>query len=198
LRRQEKVSSLFPATYFAGISITLISWIEGGVFLLSERAYPLNRFTRPLAGDPSLCRHQNIYSTKPGMEKSSFILSVSTANCINRSITRQRAPAVITLPDLEFTEGKNRIILPANKGCMEFVKWGDQFSKVVLTDVAGYTTCLVPMPADLSTFACEDNIPDTCFGLPDSGETALCFCRTAPVYKGTYSVIFRKAILYAL
>lgn len=132
------------------------------------------------------------------MEKSSFVLSVSSAGCTGSKIVHKRAPAVITLPDLELSEGKNRIILPANKGRMEFVKRGDQFSEVVLSDMAGYATRLVPMAAAPFVFSCEAIIPDACFGLPDSGEMVLCFCRTAATCYGTYTVVIRKAVLYAL
>lgn len=132
------------------------------------------------------------------MEKSTFVLSVSTSRCTDRRITEKRAPAVITLPDLVLIEGKNRIVLPVNKGYMEFVKQGDQFSEMVLTDMVGYATCLSPMATEFAVFSSEAIVPDACFGLPDSGEMALCFCKTAATCYGTYTVIIRKAVLYAL
>jgi|GEM_PF-1350839 len=132
------------------------------------------------------------------MERSSFVLSVSTAGCTDKRTTRQRAPAVITLPDLVLTDGKNRIILPANKGYMDLVKRGDQFSEVVLTDVTGYATPLAALTTGFPGLSSEAIVPDACFGLPDSGEMALCFCKTAATCYGTYTVIIRKAVLYAL
>lgn len=132
------------------------------------------------------------------MEKSSFVLSVSSVGCISDKIVHKRPPAIITLPDLVLTEGKNRVALPLNKGCMEFVMRGDQFTEVMLMDVAGYVTHLVAMATDFSGISSEAIIPDACFGLPDSGELVLCFCRTAGVYHGSYTITFRKAILYAL
>lgn len=132
------------------------------------------------------------------MEKSSFVLSVSSASCTGANIISKRTPAVITIPDLVLTEGKNLITIPGNKGCLELVKRGDQFLELVLINVAGYATRLTHLAAGTHKVPCEWPVPDACYGLPDDDEAGLYCCRSADASKDAYTITIKKAMLYAL
>ncbi|WP_315814959.1 hypothetical protein [Paraflavitalea speifideaquila] len=62
----------------------------------------------------------------------------------------------------------------------------------------GHATRLSAKPAGtngLPPSSCKFPIPDACFGIPDSQEVAMCFCRPTDISNGAYTVTIKRAIL---
>lgn len=132
------------------------------------------------------------------MEKSTFLLSLSLATCAGRAIAQHRAAALIEVPALKLTEGKNVVPVPEVKGAIEFNKSGDRFTDVVVIDEHGHATRLANSPRQstgLPGMPCQFPIPDACFSMPNSQEVAMCFCKPTDLPNGEYAVTIKKAIL---
>jgi hypothetical protein len=132
------------------------------------------------------------------MEKLSFILSLSLAACAGEAVAQNRTQSVIEINALKLTDGKNTVQVPNDKATIEFVKRGDRFTDVVLIDVHGHATRLAAKPASTNGMppsSCKFPIPDACFGIPDSQEVAMCFCKPTNLSAGEYTMTIKRAIL---
>ncbi|NII29394.1 hypothetical protein HB364_30215 [Pseudoflavitalea sp. X16] len=133
------------------------------------------------------------------MQKVTFILTLLLIAGISNA--GAQTPDVTTISSLKLTEGKNTVRLPDGSGSFEFVKRGDTFSDVVFIRrgttnnlkqiglAAKNTNGKLPTP-------CQYPIPDACFGIPNSSEVAMCFCKPTNLSGGEYTVTFVKAVLY--
>lgn len=132
------------------------------------------------------------------MQKVTFILTLLLITGISNA--GAQTSDVTTISSLKLTEGKNIVRIPDGSGSFEFVKRGDTFSEVVFRSskvannlkqiaLAKNTNGKLPTP-------CQYPIPDACFGIPNSSEVAMCFCKPTNLSGGEYTVTFVKAVLY--
>lgn len=132
------------------------------------------------------------------MKKVMFIACLFLVTYSGKLFAQDRAQAVTEISSLKLTDGKNTVPVPNDKGSLQFVKRGDGFSDVVYVDGAGKTTRLVAKPASTNgaiPSPCKFPIPDACFGLPNSQEIAMCFCKSTNISSEEYTVTLRRAIL---
>lgn len=133
------------------------------------------------------------------MQKVSFLFTLLLITGISNSWAQTSDVAVIS--SLKLTDGKNIVRVPDGSGSFEFVKRGDTFTDVVFRSTkssnnlkqislaAKSTNGKIPTP-------CQYPIPDACFGIPNSSEVAMCFCKPSNLSGGEYTISFVKAVLF--
>lgn len=134
------------------------------------------------------------------MKKLTLIVTLLSVTMVT-GLRAQTANAVTEISSIQLNDGKNTVRMPDGSGSFQFVKRGDKISDLVFTGSNGKTIRLVAIPGNTGgklPTPCKYPLPDACFGIPNSAEVAMCFCKPGDktAQEKEYNMVVKQAILF--